>query len=302
MRPMAVTRKVAALVAATLVACGGTSASTRDRGGETEVDAKDASKAARGLIQEIYGDLRRGDVSGVQSLVSPDVFVVGPGAPDVFSTRSDAVVALGSVLRSGDRHRITSRALKVSAAPGGHSAWASDALDVDGVTYSLTSVLVESDGLWNVVAVHVGRTLSGQQLDARPPARADLPGGVGKGAGEPLKLYRAGVAAPERFVEQLGGGPDVLVLGAGARDVVRGAKLVKKLWKKRLAAQPKMILDGDPRADVTPDGSLAWVFANVDVRVQGGAAEPYRSLVIYEREDGGWKLIAMHDSVAFGNK
>jgi hypothetical protein len=288
------------LVVVALAGCGG-AAAEKKAPVEAAVDRGDAAKAARGLLTEIYGDLRRGDVGGVQSLIAPDVFAVGPGAGDVYMAREDAVVAVAEVMRSGDRHKVVSRALKVSATPDGHSAWASDSLDVDGVPLALTAVLVESDGLWTVVAVHVGRT---GEAPAAGKKRAPLPGGVAAGAAEAVKLYRAGVAAPERFVDQLAGTPDVLVMGAGAKDVTRGVKPVKKLWKKRLAAKPALGLDGEPHAQVTPDGALVWVFANLDIGTEGGVKEPYRSLAIYQRESEGakktWKLVAMHDSVATG--
>jgi hypothetical protein len=284
------------LVVLALAGCGG-AAAEKKAPVEEALDVGDSTKAARGIMTEIYGDLRRGDVGGVQSLLANDLFSVGPGANDVFLTREDAVVAVAAVLRSGDRHKVVSRGLKVSATPGGHSAWASDSLEVDGVPLALTAVLVESDGLWAVVAVHAGRT--GEAAGGKK--RAPLPGGVAAGAAEAVKLYRAGVAAPERFVEQLGSGADVVVLGAGAKEVTRGVKPVKKLWKKRLAAKPSFALEGEPHAQVTPDGALAWIVANVDVGEGGGKPEPHRALVIYQRADARtWQLVAMHDSVAAG--
>ena len=280
------------LVGLSLAACGGGAAATKDRGAPA-ADTGDAAAAARSLVQEIYADLRRGDVDGLQSVVAADVFVVGPAGKDVYVERSDAVVALGGFLRSGDRHKLTSRALKVTSSPNGHAAWVSDTLEVDGVAVLLSAVLVENDGLWSIVAVHVGRPPRGT-----PGTRAALPGGVTADARAPVTLYRAAVTAPERFVEQLADGPAVLVLGPGAKDVSRGPKPVKKLWKKRLAAKPSMSLDGEPRAAVTADGSLAWVFANVSVAAGGGEGEPYRELAIYQRDGKDWKLVALHDSVA----
>jgi hypothetical protein len=307
--------KAAMLVVVALAGCGGAGAERRAPA-EAAVDMGDAAKAARGVLTEIYGDLRRGDVGGVSGLIAPDVFAVGPGASDVFVAREDAVFAVAAVMRSGDRHKLVSRALKVSATPGGHSAWASDSLEVDGVPLALTAVLVESDGLWVVVAVHVGRT---GEAPGAGKKRAPLPGGVAAGAAEAVKLYRAGIAAPEKFVDQLSSGPDVLMLGNGAKEVTRGAKPVRKLWKKRLATPPRLSLDGEPHAQVTPDGALAWVFANLDIAAEGGAKEAYRTLVLYQREDApivasgakgakaasgasakAWKLVSMHDSIASG--
>jgi hypothetical protein len=293
MRRMRGWRGFAVLAAWSLVACGGGGA-RKGPATPADVDPADAAQGARSLVQEIYADLRRGDVDGLQSVVAADVFVVGPSGKDVFVERSDAVVALGGFLRSGDRHKLTSRALKVVSSPTGHAAWASDSLEVDGVPVVLSAVLVEQDGLWNIVAVHAGRP----PKEGTPGTRAALPGGVLPTAKPALALYRTAVADPERFPEQFGDGPGTTVLGPGVKDATRGPKPMKRLWKKRLKANPSMTLDGEPRAAVTADGSIAWIFANVSVAAGGGEGEPYRELAIYQRDGKDWKLLALHDSIA----
>ena len=65
-------RLIAVLVG--LAACGGAQAGMKGQGTPEAADTGDASKAARSLMQEIYADLRRGDVDGLQSVVAPDVF------------------------------------------------------------------------------------------------------------------------------------------------------------------------------------------------------------------------------------
>jgi hypothetical protein len=285
---------------ALLVGCGG-GAAQQKAATEPNVDVGDAGKAARGVLTEIYGDLRRGDVGGVQSLVAPAPFVVGPGASDVFLDRADAIVALGGFLRSGDRHKLTSKRLAVVVSPGGHSAWASDTLDVEGVTVALSAVLVESDGLWTVEAVHVGRVLGEAQRGDAAKARGEVPAAAPSGTAEAVKLYKAGLAAPASFADQLGTGADVLWLGVGPKDSIRGTKAIKKAWKKRLATPPRLALVGNLRAGVTPDGALVWIFADLDVTAEGAAKQPLRELAIYARDGArAWKLVALHDSLAVG--
>ena len=64
-------------------------------------------------------------------------------------------------------------------------------------------------------------------------------------------------------------------------------KPVKKLWKKRLAAKPTFAVEGEPHAQVTPDGQLAWILANTELGEGGGKPEPFRSLVIGSAEMSG---------------
>ncbi len=268
-----------------------------------EVDQKDAARQARDLVQEIYASLRRGDVDGLQSIVAPDLFALGPRAGDVFLERGDAVVALTAALRSGDRHKLTSKGLVVILAPGGHSAWATDTIDVNGVPCAMTAILTEADGLWVVAAVHVARLVTDGQAaklarSGEPPAGK---GGAQGEAGEVVKLFRAAVAAPEQFVEQLAEGKDVIMIGSGPRQVTRGPKPIKKLWKKRLAAAPKLAIQGEPRARSTADGALAWVTAHVDVSVGDGEPMRYRLFAVYQRDgEDGWRLVLLQDAVVAG--
>src|SRR5688572_24251600 len=106
-----------------LVALAGcaTGAAAPNRGPGEPGDEKAAARTARDLVKEIYASLRRGDVPGLQSIVAPEVFVVGPRAADVYVTRSDAIVALTGALRSGDRHKLSSRGLKAVSSASGRS-------------------------------------------------------------------------------------------------------------------------------------------------------------------------------------
>jgi ketosteroid isomerase-like protein len=255
--------------------------------------AKEAAKGARDLLKEAYASLRRGDVDGMQALATPDVLVVGPAADAVFSTRTDAIVALSRAFSPQKRYRVTSRALRVVAAPSGRSAWAVDRVDIEGVPYHLSAMLVESDEFWQIAALHLGRAAPGAD---QPPVPAALSGGVGAGAEEVAERFKQAARAPERLLDQLAGHDDVGFLGPSTKAVARGQKAFKKTWKK-LVAKHLRIAPHETRALLAPDGGLGWVIANADISDDETKALRHRYSLVYERAGAEWRLAVVHASV-----
>jgi len=297
---------LAPLCASLLVACGAKPAPAAPTA-SADVEPDVATRQAREVVEEIYRSLRRGNPDGIQPLLSAELFVAGPGAGDVFVGRADAVLALSKALDVGRKHRLTSRGLRVVAAPGGRSAWASDQIDVDGRAYTVTVVLASVDDLWIATALQIARpvaertvrTLAESGQLARP---APVPGGVAEQARPVVQLFQDGTAGRARFLDQLADRGDAVVVGSGPREVTTGAKAIRKRWKRALAARPTMQVQGDVRAEVTPDGALGWVCANVDLGGDGAAAVPHRSFYVYERDGAAWRLIAVHEAVPTGDR
>jgi len=270
------------VVAAALAACSGTTHGTDKPGGEPAA-MKDAAERARGIAGEVYGALRKGHGDTAQTLLATDAFVVGPGAGDVFASRSDAVVAAGKRFELTDKHRVRSRDLIGAASVSGTSAWIVDQIEVDKVPYTVAAVLADVDDIWYVVALHIGKVGGGGSTPVT------LSGGAAGGASDAVALARAGAEAPEQFLEQLADSSYVAVLGPGKRDYTRGRKRIARLWKKTHAERKPFPIHGDVRAGVTPDGVLAWVMANTGDGEQAG-----RAFWIYERSSQGeWRLVAM---------
>jgi hypothetical protein len=297
MRPMRPFPCLVLVACGSLAACGSTTTSTEPAAAGS-VSRSEASSAARDVMVEAYSSLRRGDVDGFQALATPDVFVVGPGAGDVLVSRTDAVVALSTGLASGSankKHKVTSRALQVTASPGRKSAWAVDRIDFDGAPYHVTAILVESDEIWQIAAVHVGH--AGGIPDKKPPKAAALPGGVGPGAEDVAARFKEAMANPERVLDQLSDRKEVIIVGTSAKDISRGLKAIKKSWKKKVKRNPKMAVIGEVRAGVTPDGTLGWVLANVDVEDDAIEKLHHRYALVYERDGPQWRLLSVHASL-----
>jgi hypothetical protein len=178
--------------------------------------------------------------------------------------------------------------------PGGASAYVSDQVDVDGVSYVASAVMVQQGVGWVAVAIHVGRVLpiGRQAKDALPPVAA----AVDPGARAAADLFAHGAAKPALFVEQLADGPDVLAIGPGLKELVRGGAAIHKAWKKALSHHPKLEVTGGVHAGATPDGQLAWIHADVVRSSDDLDAAPRRAFYVYAKESGEWRLASVHES------
>lgn len=315
MRPLAI-------LLMALAACGGASSAATETE-MPEIDSGEAEKEAKSVIAEIRGAIQRGSPQGMLAILSEDIFVAGPGG-EASTDRSAIVVALTDRYE-GAKHKVKSRGLHVVAGPGGHSAWATEEIEVDGTTYAATWVLVDVDDIWVASAVHVARPVGDRAIEnagAAMPKFGPLPAGTGGGA-DAAKMLSAALDAERPRAElasQLADRKDVTLVGNGPKEVVHGATKITKVWdppppkakkkkkkKKKKNAEPeaapppgpieRIELDGTPLTGATPDGALAWVCANVTIGEDGQPAVPHRIFYIYERGDAGWQLVAAHEAV-----
>jgi ketosteroid isomerase-like protein len=292
----AVARAALLVGVALIVGCGGGQRAAAPSGGEAS-DPAVAQRQVKETVQEVYGVLRRGKPEGLLPLLADPLLVVGPGGADVYASRSDAIVALTDGFRGGRKHRLTSRGLRVSAAPDGQSAWASDTIVLDGAPYAATALFALVDDIWVAIALHVARGHGDK--DPAPATPSALPALPGPAADEPVRMFRAALATPAVLPEQLSENADALVIGPGPREVSRGPKAIRKMWKKKLAKAPLMTLQGEPRSGLSPDGALAWVAAVVTIPVEGEAAPvPHRLFHVYEKTAAGWRLVVAQRSLA----
>ena len=283
-----------ALLALTLVAaCGG--AAAKPAHAPVEEDApSDASNDVRGVVQEAYGSLGHGNREGILPLLADRVHAVGPGAGDLVDQRSDCVVGLTGMFPADRKHKIASHALRAIVSPGGASAFVSDQLDVDGVPYAASAVMEQQGGVWVASAIVVARA-----LPASRQAGAPLPpivGAIDPAAKAAVDAFTKGAAQPALFVDQLADGPEVVAIGPGPKDLVRGGAAIHKAWKKARKKHPTLAIDGKLAAGATPDGQLAWVHANVTRGGDGAQPSVRRAFYVYAKDAGGWRLIAAHES------
>lgn len=323
-------RPLAALIV--LAACG---AGTPVEPEEPKRDPKEAIREARGLIDEAYRSLRSGDVVGLQPILAPDLFFVGPGPSDVGLDRS-AALALGQEhVDDRQKHKLKSFGLEVFAGPNGRSAYAIDQLEFDGTAFAVTVVVAEVGEMWMITTIAVSRAVSAKRLDGAavldelPPWRPSTTEDEPAHAKAPRQLVEALTLAASDLdarLTQYGKDPDAAYVGPSPDEVILGAKALGKKWKKRAPAWEIEASFGG----ATPDERLVWVLANArdatpvakddrdrDERdrdrdrrrrrdddeadaAEPPAAAPRRLFAIY-RDDGGeagWRLAVLHAAVA----
>ncbi len=255
---------------------------------------KDAAAFARGTVADVYRSLRRGRLDSSQSLLADEAFVVGPRAVDVYTGRTDAVLAVTNAFAAGDRHKLRSRGLVAEASVTGQSAWVLDRIEIDRRPYTVVAVLAQVDDIWYVVAVHLAAAKPSAVEGELPP----LAGGVGAGAEPVVELARAAVGGPDAVIEQLSDHARATAFGPGHKDHLRGKRKIARTWKRKRRAPAPLRVTGNVRAGVTPDGGLAWVVANTRP-ADDKAGAPRRAMLVYERVEDQWRLVAMQTAAAF---
>ena len=297
------------LLLAALVACGGGGgggATTKDtKPKQPDVDEKRAEKDAKGLVEEIYDALGRGKKDNLMALLEDSLIVLGPRKADGLATRTDALVALGDTFDTKSKTTLQSGSLEVVASPGGRSAWAFDVIEVDGASVAVTALLVNNDDIWQVVVASLGRQSSEKSIKAELAKQAVVPPGatakakVDSSAKGAVEKFQKGLLDQESWGADLGSRSDAIVAGPAAGEVTRGKKDIKKLWKKRVEAKVREAASGEVMADTTPDGQLAWVSAPLTRVGEGEEPLPLRAFAVFEKGEGGWKMIVLSETVAF---
>jgi hypothetical protein len=269
-----------------------------------------AEKEIRSLLSEAYQSLKRNNAPGMMSLLAADVFVAGPRHGDVGLERSAALVTLGEAISSKKAHKLRSTKLEYGAAPDGRSAWAVDHIELDGKPFVITAIAAELDGLWALTTVHVARP----SKDAEPAAALAPAWSPDEGA---TSAHRAAHPEAAQVLAQLTGAPDLrvdyldayadrqsMVVRAGPRSALRGAKAIKKAWKKK---PPVWTVGPAIAAAMSPDGTFAWLLA--PAALDGEAPGTRRLFMVVERvpddEAAGsdetgetlpWRLVVLHET------
>jgi hypothetical protein len=257
---------------------------------EPVVDSRTATKGARELVKELYDNVRRGGTDGLAPLADPALVTVGPGPADIYVERTEALLALANVLPPDKKYKLVSTDLRVSASPGGHAAWASDVITIDGAKYSLAIVMTEADDLWTIAAIQIGIPIPAKELRPKrlaPPAPVPAPADPAKPL---LQLFEAGALDPGVLQEQLANRPSTVVRDFTGRALI-GKKAIKKAWKKEQKGLVTTPREQPTHARISPDGTLGWVFGSVDVTAKKEPTLATRMLHVYEKTDEGWEVV-----------
>jgi ketosteroid isomerase-like protein len=294
-------------VLAVVTSCGGTTKpKTVDKPIGPAVDEKTAKKDASGLVEEIYETINRGKPDNLFSLLNDPLIVFGPRKGDGMITRSEALVALGKLIdpKAKSRAQVRSASLAVMASQGGHSAWAFDVLDVEGKQVVGLAVLTNDDDLWALSAATLARTPTMREIRAELKKVAVVPPGamskaqVDDRAEGAVEKFKRGLLEQSVWGDDLSNSTEALLVGPTAGDVTKGKKEIKRVWKKRMDAETRAAISGEISAATTPDGQLAWVTAPITRVEKDEEPLPLRAFAVYEKNAEGWKMIALHESLA----
>ena len=114
-----------------------------------------------------------------------------------------------------------------------------------------------------------------------------------------VERFEKGLLDKEGWGADLGSRTEAIVIGPASGDVTRGKKEIKKLWKKRVEAHTREATSGEVTAEVTADDQLAWVTAPVTMVADDEDPLPLRVFAVFERNGDAWKMIALHEALAF---
>lgn len=289
-----------------LAACGSSAHPPAAPAVGPAIDARKAEKDARGLVEEIYQAIGRGQTDSLFSLLSDAIVVLGPRRTDATFTRSDALVALGKAIDpQAEAHaQLRSGGLEVVASEGGHSAWASDVIRVGDQRFAATAILSNTDDIWAVTAVALSAMPTGKQAKAEAARDAIVPPGaiaaakLDPAANAVVAKFKKGLVEQQAWGDDLGSRNDAVVVGPIAGEVARGKAAIRQAWKARTKSNVREAISGEIAAAMTADGQLVWISAPVTRVADGEAPMPLRIFAVYEKDGPGWKMIALHEALA----
>jgi ketosteroid isomerase-like protein len=241
------------------------------------------------------------------ALLAEPLVVFGPRRTDAHASREDALVAMRTffdALGKDAKPTVSTSALDVVASQGGLSAWAVDIVEIDGQPMAMTCVLSNDDDFWTVVAATLAKTPSSKTAHMELAKDAVVPPGmpgIAKVSGEAddaVDRFKRGLGDPSSWAEDLSHSSDAALIGPFAGQVTRGKKAIAKAWKARAKVNTRYAAAGEITAATTKDGKLAWVTAPVVQFADDDDPLPLRLFGVFERADGGWRLIALQQAVA----
>lgn len=283
-----------------LVACGG--ATPPPEMPEAPIDQSKAAKDARAHVGEVYRTLEKANTDGLQTLSAETLIAFGPRKGDALATRTDAIVALRSILDpKAKRFNLHSGGLVVNASNGGHSAWAVDVLIAGNDRVAVSAVMTSADDLWLVDTVAIAKTPGGGAIRASQKSDAIVPPSMAA----PPKTVDGATGAHERFAAETADARVVaadfadngIAIGAGG-EMVKGKAQLAAAWKRKIRSHVRYAGAGEASTGITKDQQVAWVTAPVVRFADKEEPLPMRLFAIYTRTGNAWKLAVQHETIA----
>lgn len=281
------------------------------------VDLEAVETAVDAFVTAMDAQITAGDIAGFAGHLAEDVFWFGSAAAEALVGRAAVTAGLqavfGPALEAGATMAAESANRVLGVAPDGRGAWVAEELtvtvtmgeEVTPIPYRVTSLLVEDGGTWTVAAQawSIGMTNEAAFAAAAegtlPPLAAVTPR-LGPGAQALVDVLQAGCADPQAWLGSWSERPDAFSFGSAPEEKLAGGTAIRDVFGQQIAGfQMTMTVDGEPHAALAPSGTLGFVAANFDAgfTIEGDQlSQPYRGLLVYLQEEGGWKLVQAHFS------
>jgi hypothetical protein len=182
----------------------------------------------------------------------------------------------------------------------------SDVVTVGGQRLAVTAVLSNSDDLWAVSAAALAETPTGKQVKAEAARDAIVPPGAAAvarldpRAADAVERFKKGLVDQQTWGDDLASRSDAIVVGPTAGDVARGKQAVARVWKARMRSKVREATSGEITAAMTADAQLVWLSVPVTRVADDEDPMPLRIFAIYDKDGAGWRMIALHEALAFG--
>ena len=117
-----------------------------------------------------------------------------------------------------------------------------------------------------------------------------------------LSAYAATACGDANFYDHhLSRGEGVLIIGSDPNEWWSGFDTITEVFKAQLQEMGGVsIVAGDPQAYSL--GDAGWVVDRPRFRLPDGTEIPFRSTVVFAREDGAWKIVHQHISIGVSNQ
>jgi hypothetical protein len=284
---------------------GGGSDTSADAGGATSTGpaVPAAATSPRELMTALHARLAHG--ADLDDLLHGDVVGFGVDADELARGRAAVVAAVRRDLGTppSDGFAIDASALQLGTAHD--HAWITELVEVRASgqparRFSLAVLAANLTGRWVVIAWHWGVAVPDALADRLAAAgKLPRPVAIPDHRDGPVELdasVRAAFASRHAFIDALSDRADVVNIGSGPGERIRGGEAIKRVFS-RLHAELSLH-DGalitaasawDARQHAGP--TIAWAALNVDFELDGHATQTFRVLAVLVRDDAGWRLV-----------
>ena len=274
------------------------------------LDPPSHADTVKAFVRKLQNAVEHKDASWFDEFSTPDVFVLGSAADAVFNDRIQFLQGLQGLFAKL-QHRdlvLHETETRVGICDSGRNAWFLDRFNVEvsgdsviprSIPIRLTGLLV-LDPDWHLSAASWSIPLRGNDYQYALLAAGRIPPGVSMQnqvslTAQPIAgIIHKVMVQPSLMPSLYSTRPDAFTIGSTVDEVFFGSE--GRNWVGEIVVLPlQFTVRGGIQAAVSPDGSTAWLAANIDL--SGGLTVPYRFFYVWLNEQDGWQIVLSHDAV-----